>query len=55
MLSRRYKMYLLAFVAYTGTLVAMAAMASLVIRYDSVAGLAQLAVALSGNLVGGLH
>ncbi len=49
----RRQLYILAFAAYTTSLVVMAALAWLAIQYNTVAGVVQLTIALSGNGLGG--
>ena len=51
--NQRRQLYLLAFAAYTTSLVVMAALAWLAIQYNTVAGVVQLTIALSGNGLGG--
>ena len=53
MLWERYKLYVLAFVIYTATAVATAALQAVAIRYEAVAVLAPIITTLSGNFLGG--
>ena len=53
MISEKYKLYVLAFVIYTATAVATAALQTLAIRYEEVAVLAPIITTLSGNFLGG--
>ena len=52
-MNQRRQLYILAFAAYTTSLVVVAALAWLAIQYNTVAGIVQLTVALSGNGLGG--
>ena len=52
-MNQRRQLYILAFTAYTASLMVMAALAWLAIQYNTVAGIVQLTVALSGNGLGG--
>ncbi len=50
----RYRLYIIAFAIYTSALLVTAALAWLAIQYDMVAGIAQLAVSITGNGLGGV-
>ena len=52
-MNQRNRLYIMAFAAYTIALLVMAVLAWLVIQHSRGAGIAQLAVALSGNGIGG--
>ena len=52
-MKRRYRLYIIAFAIYTGSLLVTAVLAWLAIQYDIGAGVAQLAVSLTGNGLGG--
>ena len=52
-MKRRYRLYIIAFAIYTSSLLVTAALAWLAIQYDIGAGVASLAVSLSGNGLGG--
>ena len=50
----RYRLYIIAFAIYTSALLVTTALAWLAIQYDMVAGIAQLAVSITGNGLGGV-
>ena len=53
-MNRRYRLYIIAFAIYTSALLVTALLAWLAIQYDVVAGVAQLAVSVTGNGLGGV-
>lgn len=52
-MNSRNRLYIMAFAVYTTALLAITALAGLALQYSTAAGVVQLAVALSGNGIGG--
>ncbi len=53
LMNSRTRLYIMAFAAYTSALLVAAVFAWVALQYSMAAGVAQLAVALSGNEIGG--